>query len=64
MRRSYSTVARGELIAADEHAVLGLRHPGRVLRVDAHPERRPPEDVGDEAQARAIIGEEPRDTSP
>ena len=53
-------VAWGELIAANQHAVLGLRHPGGVLRVDAHPERRPPEHIGDEAQAGTVVGEEPR----
>ena len=53
-------VARRQLIAADQHPVLGLRHAGRVLRVDSHAERRSPEEIGDEAHRLAVVGEEPR----
>ena len=53
-------VARRELIAADLDPVLGHQHVSRRLRVDAEPERRPPDEIGDERHLAAVPGEEPR----
>ena len=53
-------VARRELIAADLDPVLGHQHVGRRLRVDAEPQRRPPDQIGDERHLAAVPGEEPR----
>ena len=52
-------VPRHELIAANLHPVFGLRDAGGVLRVDAKPERRAPEEVGHEAHPGAVVGEHP-----
>src|SRR6185369_4398421 len=56
-------VTRHQLVTADLHPVFGLRHAGSVLRVDAKPERRAPEEVGDEAHAGAVVREDPRTRS-
>ena len=53
-------VLAAQLIAADLHPVFRLRHAGRVLRVDAQTERRPPQEVGHEAHPGAVVGEHPR----
>ena len=53
-------VARHELLARDPHPVFGLRHTRGVLRVDAQPKRRSPEEVGDECHAIAVPGKHPR----
>ena len=53
-------VHRGELVAPDEHAVLGEGDVGGVLGVDAQTQGRAPDEVGDELHPAAVVGEEPR----
>ena len=54
------TVTRPQLIAGNPDPVLRLRHPRRVLRVDAQTEWRPPEEVGHEVHVRAVPRKHPR----
>ena len=52
-------ITLGQLVTANPDPVFRLRDAGRVLRVDAQSQRRSPQEVRDEVQPGAIVGEDP-----